>query len=255
MVLLGGMTQTVSSWGGQLRPLSATRTVVAYETRGQGGTELSLGDVSLARQVEDAASFIAALDLPGPVDLCGFSFGGRVALAIAAHRPDLVRRLVLSGVARGRTVLARCILGGWAAALTTGSLEALARVSMADIVGTEYLEAHAGLVEPMVKAVVQRNSYAGIAALFRDVMQTDKAPQPEAGAQGWDNATLAAAVQCPALVMGGEGDRLAAPAEVAALAEAMGAVHKTFSPAGHTIPIEAAGPWREAVVDFLDASR
>jgi pimeloyl-ACP methyl ester carboxylesterase len=38
-----------------------------------------------------------ALGLEGPVDLCGFSFGGRVSLAAAAFHPEHIRRLVVTG--------------------------------------------------------------------------------------------------------------------------------------------------------------
>lgn len=248
LVLLGGMTQTISSWGGQLRPLSATRTVVAYEARGQGSTTLSIAQADLARHVEDFAALVQALELPTPLDLCGFSFGGRVSLAVAATRPDLVRRLVLSGVSLDRGVIGRLIVQGWIAALRTGDLEALARISLADIVGPAYLEKHADLVEPMVAAVVQRNSFEGIRALFLQTLQ------PAEGSP-WAAAALAERVRCPALVMGGALDRLAPPAEVRELAERLRGRYLGFPDAGHTIPIEVATPWREAVVEFLDAER
>jgi pimeloyl-ACP methyl ester carboxylesterase len=46
-----------------------------------------------------AASVIPMLELlPEPPVIFGHSFGGRVAVAIAADRPDLVRSLVLTGV-------------------------------------------------------------------------------------------------------------------------------------------------------------
>lgn len=246
LVLVGGMTQTVSSWGGQLRPLAQTRDVLAYETRGQGSTTLSVAQVDLGRHVEDFAALVDALDLPTPLDLCGFSFGARVALAVAATRPSLVRRLVLSGVGLDRGVVGRLIVDGWIAALRTGDLEALARISLTDIVGPDYLEAHAELVEPMVRAVVQRNSYEGIRALFEQTLR------PEAGSP-WTPEALAPRVRCPALVMGGELDRLAPPDEVRELAARMGARYRCLPRAGHTIPIETAQAWREAVLELLDA--
>lgn len=246
LVLIGGMTQTISSWGGQLRPISVTRTVVAYETRGQGSTELSIAQADLPRHVEDFAALVDALELPTPLDLCGFSFGGRVSLAIAATRPDLVRRLVLSGVGIDRGIVGRLIVDGWLAALKTGDLEALARISLADIVGPAYLEKHAELVEPMVTAVVQRNSFEGIRALFQQTLRPTKGSP-------WATAALAERVHSPALIMGGALDRLAPPADVRALAERMGGHHRSFADAGHTIPIEVAEAWRAAVLEHLDA--
>lgn len=248
LVLVGGMTQTISSWAGQLRPLSATRTVMAYEARGQGSTRLALDDASLSRHVQDAVHLVEALKLPTPLDWCGFSFGARVCLAIAATRPDVVRRVVLTGIALQRTVLSGCIIEGWKAALKTGDLEALARISLSDIVGPDYLEAHGALVEPMIKAVITRNTYAGISALFRDTMSgNDDA--------AWTNAALAAQVARPGLLIGGAQDRVAPSAQVRTLAATMGAAHRIFEGSGHTVPIEAAEPWRRALTNFLDAAQ
>jgi len=245
LVLIGGMTQTVSSWGGQLRPLSQSRDVMAYEARGQGATELDVSEVDLGRHAEDFVALVHALELPTPLDLGGFSFGGRVALAIAATHPELVRRLVVSGVGMDRGVLGRLIVSGWVAALATGDLEALARVSLADIVGPAYLEAHADLVEPMIRATVQRNSYEGVRALFLQTLRP-------AADSPWTPAALAPRVRCPALVMGGALDRLAPPEEVRELARRLGGEHRCLPDAGHTIPIEAAEAWRSAVTAFLD---
>jgi 3-oxoadipate enol-lactonase len=246
LVLLGGMTQTIASWGGQLRPLSATRTVVAYEARGQGSTALSLDRVDPAVHVDDFAELVQALGLPTPLDVCGFSFGGRVSLAIAATRPDLVRRLVISGVGLDRDVVGRLIVAGWIATLRTGDLEALARVSLADIAGPTWLAKHEDLVESMVTAVVQRNSFAGIRALFHATLR------PPEGSE-WATSTLAERVRCPVLAMGGAHDRLAPPDEVRELGARVGGTHRIFEDAGHTIPIEAAEAWRAAVLEHLDA--
>ncbi|HWB82149.1 MAG TPA: alpha/beta fold hydrolase [Nannocystaceae bacterium] len=247
-MLIGGMTQTLASWGAQIRPLSERREVVAYEARGQGMTELALDDCTLPRHVEDFAALHEALALGGPVDLCGFSFGGRVALAIAAERPELVHRLVLSGVALDRGLVGRLIVRGWLAALATGNLEALARVSLPDILGPTYLEANAALIEPMVRASIERNRYDGVLALMRGTIDL-----PEGSP--WTAGPLAARIRAhgiAALCTGGALDRLAPPDEVAALADALVGEHVTIAGAGHTIAIETPQTWRDHALAFLD---
>lgn len=248
IVLVGGMTQTLASWGAQIRPLSERREVIAYEARGQGMTELSLEDCSLPRHVEDFAALHEALGLGQPVDLCGFSFGGRVALAITAERPDLVRRLVLSGVALDRGLVGRLIVRGWLAALATGDLEALARVSLPDILGPGYLAANEGLIEAMVRASIERNRYDGVLALMRSTIDL-----PEGSP--WTAASLAPRIAghgVPSLCLGGALDRLAPPEEIAALAEALGGGHAIIDGAGHTIAIETPQRWREQALAFLE---
>ncbi len=243
LVLLGGMTQTLASWSGQLRPMSAQRPVLAYEARGQGGTELSVADCSFERHVADFESLLDAKGLDH-VDLAGFSFGGRVSLAIAATLPHRIRRLVVTGVALDRGILGKLIVAGWMATLRTGDLEALARVSLPDILGPAYLEKHAHLVEGMVKAATTRNRYEGVRALFEHTMNLpDDSP--------WQARALASRLQCPLLAMGGSLDRLAPPSEVRALADLAGGEFIEVAGAGHTVAIEAPETWRTAVERFL----
>jgi pimeloyl-ACP methyl ester carboxylesterase len=246
LVILGGMTQTLSSWGGQLRPLAADRQVVVYEARGQGQTELDLADVGPPRHVEDFAALLAALDLPTPVDLCGFSFGGRIALAIAATRPELVRRLVVTGVSAGRGALGRVIVRAWRAALTTGNLEALAWLSLADTLGPAYLDRNEHMLAAMVQAVMTRNRYEGIRALFDQTLGDDPA-------WPFHPTALAPRIRCPTLLLAGEQDRLAPAAELAALAALFPepAQHHVVPGVGHTVAIEAAEVWRAHVQAFL----
>jgi pimeloyl-ACP methyl ester carboxylesterase len=246
LVIVGGMTQTLSSWSGQLRPLSAQRPVVVVEARGQGQTQLAVHDVSPPVHVTDFEHLLDALGIAGPVDLCGFSFGGRLALGIAAERPERVRRLVLSGVGAGRDVLGRVIVRGWREALGTGDLEALAWLSLADTLGPRFLAENESILAALVKATVRRNSYAGIVALFAQML--DDAPDSP-----WAPLRLAPRVHAPTLLLAGELDRLAPASDLQALAAAfpVPARAQVLPGVGHTVAIEAPGPWRALVLDFL----
>lgn len=75
--------------------LAATRPVVALNYRGVGasGGEAPL---TIAEMAEDAIAFIRALGFE-QVDLLGFSLGGFVAQEIVLKRPDLVRKMILTG--------------------------------------------------------------------------------------------------------------------------------------------------------------
>lgn len=248
IVILGGMTQTLASWGGQVRPLAAHRPVIVYEARGQGQTRLAVTDVSPPVHVGDFERLLDALQIAGLVDLCGFSFGGRIALGIAAERPDRVRRLVLSGVSAGRGALGRVIVRAWREALKTGDLTALAWFSLADTLGPRYLQQNESVLEAIVKATVQRNSYAGIAALFAQTLGDDPGSP-------WHPLSLAPRVRAPALLLAGELDRLAPASELDALAAAFaGPARAEVLPAvGHTVAIEAPELWRSLVLEFLSS--
>ena len=250
LVIIGGMTQTLSSWGGQIRAFAADREVIVYEARGQGQTELSLDDVSPPVHVDDFRNLLVSLEIEGPVDLCGFSFGGRLALAIAAAHPERIRRLVISGVSAGRGVVGRLIIRSWREALRTGDLEALAWVSLTDILGPTYLERSRDLIEPIIKATVKRNSYAGIRALF-DAAVDDGEDSPYAP------LTLAPRITAPTLLIAGELDRVAPAAELGELAAAFPteAEVAVIAGVGHTVAIEAPEAWRAHVLGFLENGR
>lgn len=81
-------------WAAQVAALeSAGHRVVAPDLPGYGDAQLEPGEVSY---VDAAAS-----QLGGPAAVVGCSFGGRVALELAFHRPELVDRLVLVGAGLG----------------------------------------------------------------------------------------------------------------------------------------------------------
>jgi pimeloyl-ACP methyl ester carboxylesterase len=247
LVVLGGMTQTLTSWSGQIRSLAAGREVVVYEARGQGRSELAIDDVSFARHVDDFERLLDALELHEPVDLCGFSFGGRVSLAIAARLPRRVRRLVVSGVSAGRGALGRVILRAWRSALATGSLETLAWLSLADTLGPAFLDKYEHMFAAMIKATVQRNSFEGISALFEQTL-TDAPESP------WQPLQLARSISCPTLLLAGAHDRLAPARELEHLAAAFASDARAIiiPEVGHTVAIEAPTRWRGHVLDFLD---
>ena len=82
------------NFGHLVGAFSDRRTVVLPDYAGSGETTDAGGPLTvelLADQVAAAAD--AAVD--GPVDVVGYSLGAVVAAAVAASRPDLVRRLVL----------------------------------------------------------------------------------------------------------------------------------------------------------------
>jgi 2-succinyl-6-hydroxy-2,4-cyclohexadiene-1-carboxylate synthase len=87
LLLVPGFTQTPSSWFGVVRRID--RRILK----------------PLALDVPEAESFAATVDaLTGPIRRgmwCGYSMGGRLALALALSHPELVERLVLVSASPG----------------------------------------------------------------------------------------------------------------------------------------------------------
>jgi len=69
--------------------------VIAFDNRGVGASGGST-PATIEAMAHDAVAFIRALGLER-VDLLGFSMGGMIAQLIAAHEPQLVRKVILAG--------------------------------------------------------------------------------------------------------------------------------------------------------------
>jgi pimeloyl-ACP methyl ester carboxylesterase len=96
LVLLHGGLMTIDlNFGPMLKPLAASRQVIAVESQGHGHT----ADTGRPMTIEAlAADVVALLDHLGiaQADLFGFSLGGLVACAIALGAPARVGKLIVA---------------------------------------------------------------------------------------------------------------------------------------------------------------
>lgn len=225
LVLLGGTSQTISSFVAHAGTLAKTRPLLQYETRGQGRhTSLPLEDCSLANQVADFDSIMTELEhlhgVRGPVDLCGFSFGGRLAMAIAASFPHRVRRLVVTGVPAQRGAQGRAILKSWESVLQSGNLEAWVWQSIADGHSRAFLEQWEGKLPVWARAAAAMNRAEAIAAIVAQTHVEDEEDPFHTVAL----AKALAAQGTPSFFIGGDEDRIARPEEVSFVASPCAAV-------------------------------
>jgi len=87
----GGSSRT---WRGVSSRLAGSYRCVAYEHRGWGRSGSPGSGFAIADLARDALAVIDALE-PADVVLVGHSMGGKVAQAVAAHKPRRLRGLVL----------------------------------------------------------------------------------------------------------------------------------------------------------------
>ena len=95
--LHGGGDSGEHSFARQLDVFSEHHHIVAPDQVGQGRTPDVPGPLSYTAMMEDTAALLRMLKLRH-VDMVGFSDGGILALMLAIRHPELVRRLVISGV-------------------------------------------------------------------------------------------------------------------------------------------------------------
>jgi len=95
--LHGGGDSGEHSFVRQLDVFSEHHHIVAPDQMGQGRTPDVPGPLTYTAMMEDTAELLRKLKLRR-VDVVGFSDGGILALMLAARHPEMVRRLVISGV-------------------------------------------------------------------------------------------------------------------------------------------------------------
>ena len=95
VLLLHGVPETSSVWRAVAPGLALGRRVLAPDLPGLGGSSYS-GPYDVGSVVRQIAALVEQ-ELPGQrVDVVGHDWGGSIALGLAGHRPDLVRRLCVA---------------------------------------------------------------------------------------------------------------------------------------------------------------
>jgi 3-oxoadipate enol-lactonase len=97
VVFLHGLViDNISTFYYTLAPVAARKhPVVCYDLRGHGASDRPAEGYRIEDAVDDLVGILDALGITGPAHLVGYSFGGTVALATAAWRPERVAGLVL----------------------------------------------------------------------------------------------------------------------------------------------------------------
>lgn len=96
LLLHGGGDSGARSFAHQFDDFTAGHRLIAPDQIGQGRTPDVAGPLSYTAMLNDTIALLEQLHA-GPVDVVGYSDGGILALMLAVRRPDLVRRLVVSG--------------------------------------------------------------------------------------------------------------------------------------------------------------
>jgi len=96
VVLLPGLGLDHESWSGPAAALAGRHRVVSIDLRGTGRSDAPTGDgaYALTRLAGDVTTVLDRLDL-ADVALAGHSFGGQIALRIAATDPGRLSRIAL----------------------------------------------------------------------------------------------------------------------------------------------------------------
>jgi len=96
LVLIHGLGANLSFWYfGAARLLARNRSLLMYDLRGHGRSSMPEQGYGLHQMVRDLVELLDFLAIER-ADIAGHSFGGRVAIALAALHPGRVRNLVIA---------------------------------------------------------------------------------------------------------------------------------------------------------------
>jgi len=214
--------------------------VAALDLPGHGRSADRPAIASVSDYAAFVAEFIEAAGLK-PAALIGHSLGVAIALACAAEHPESVSALALvnSGL---EMPVAPALLQ----ATSDDPAKAVAFI-------TSFAHGRASHIghAPTPGSWLIGTATALLGACTPEVLHRDFAVCNE-----WKGAPMAARVTCPALVVGGRGDRMTPPKAGRALAEAIpGARFELLDGAGHMIPTEAPRHLLKLLQGFLATAK
>jgi pimeloyl-ACP methyl ester carboxylesterase len=257
LVLLHGLGRRWQVFEPLLPALCKDWHIYAPDLRGHGeSTHIARG----YRGREYAKDVIAFLEarVNGPAIFFGHSLGGMIGLWVAAHRPQLVRALVVGdSMLLSKSFEPDTMYPMLFAGLCTLAGKDCALQELADGLAKIKIRVP-GLPEPVPIGDLPGNDREHLLLWAECVKQVD----PDAFAmtldgsslQDWHGETLLAQVQCPTLLLQGNPElgALMSDADVArALSLMPTAVHVRFPTLGHALYIQQPEPVLRAVTAFL----
>lgn len=243
LLLLNGGFMSIGSWEPVVPPFAERLCVVRCDFRGQLRTA-GPAHRELADNVDDVVALLDHLGLER-VDVLGTSFGGEVALLLAARHPERVARLVALTVGDHAT-----------AAMAQGARD-LAAVVAGILAGGERGAFHDALVADVYSAAWREANRAQLAERRRQIAAVPDAwfaalDDLLAAIAGFDLRPELAAIRCPTLVVVAGDDRVILPEHGWAVAAAVpGAFCLEHPTSGHALVAEQPDWLVARTLDFL----
>ena len=245
LVLLAGTAQTIDTYTPHINQISKGRRLIIPELRGQGRTELDSSICTIEQQVYDLEQILLKLGIEN-IHLSGFSFGGRVALAFAAHKPHMVSKLSITAIPLIRPALGKVVLESWMDALQRGCMRESAWAFVINGYSSKFLERNAERISLYVDMVTNSNDPTKV---YNLMSQSGK----HIPGSVYSIPHCAGLVCCPTQVIAASEDRIAGLEPVRQLAAAIKDSQYAEMHTGHLAPFEEPLVWRRHLMDFMNA--
>jgi 3-oxoadipate enol-lactonase len=227
-------------WDGVAAILQARYTVLRYDQRGHGQSEVVPGPYTMGLLADDAAELIRA-QAPGAVHFVGLSMGGMVAQALAASQPQLIKSIVIANAANHYNEAARDQWQARINAVRRQGVSAIADGAMQRWFTPEFRADQAGA--------------ARVASLRLQLEKTDAAAYAASceAVAGMDFRVSNAHIACPALVIAGTRDEATPVALSQAIAGSIAGAQLRTLEAAHLSAVEQPQAFARLLESFLDS--
>jgi 3-oxoadipate enol-lactonase len=234
LVFSNSLGTNFSMWDAQIPALASCFRILRYDTRGHGQSSVTPGPYSITQLGRDVVGLLDALEIER-AHFCGLSMGGAIGMWLGIFAADRVNRLALCNTA--------------------------AKIGTAEIWNARIEAIRAKGMAPIADSVIQRwFSPAFIASAPDKIERTRQmilATPPEgyiancAAIRDMDQRETISRIIAPTLVIAGAKDPATPPADGRFIAERIAGARYAELDAAHLSNIEAAGPFTEALLQFL----
>lgn len=234
LILSPSLGTTMDLFEPQVEALGDRFSILRYDPRGHGASDVPAGGYSLDRLGRDVVELLDHLGIER-AHFAGVSLGGMVGQWLGYRAPERLDRLVLANTSAYMGPPA-----GWAsriAAVTAQGMAALTETVIERWFTSDFRNAHPARVDHARAMLLATDpqGYAGCSAAIRDM----------------DLRSTAACIKVPALVVGGLRDPATPPQHARFLAEAIGGARLVELEAAHLANLEQPFAFNAAVADFL----
>ncbi len=241
LVLISGLASDGASWAPATPFLTPHAKVILPDNRGCGQTRTKDNAVTLEAMADD---IIALLDHLGieQTDMLGHSMGGVIAMAIAARRPERLRRLILSATTPAVPPRARSVIETLVSLREAGVPEEVwYRAFFHWLFHPEFFESEAA-----VSAAI------AMAKAYPHAQTPDDMRRQVDALRAYDASALPAQIETETLILAGEGDLLFSPQMIAENFRSLKNHRVEILPnAAHSLQWDQPEAFAHAVVRFL----
>jgi pimeloyl-ACP methyl ester carboxylesterase len=247
VLLISGLSAPAVSWALQVKALAAHFTVVTFDNRGVGETDLPPEPVyTTAQMADDAAAVLRHLRI-GRAHVVGASMGGTIATELVLRHPRLVRSLTLACTwveadARFLHTIESWISLGYRVPLE----ERYRHVLYPWLFTPAFLGAKDGIEQAFQRAIA-----------YPHQTKAEAIERQGRGIVGWNGsrAKRLASITAPTLVLVGKDDILTPPAFSREIARRIRRARLVVLPGAHGFFLEEADAFNRTVIRFLKGVR